>query len=195
MERGEMNFELAPFDLDPGYGEAIVSLADMKEHLRVTHDDQDDLIGALRDAAVDMVERYTGVRLGPCAGLQWRAEGLASPVRLGAWPVTGINAIAWLDSEGAVVTGDDGGDWRVGVRDTIMLKPGASLPSGVAAGVVIDFDAGFTDDNRPHALVQAVKMFAAHLFRNADAVITGTISGEVPLGFRALCNAYRMPVI
>lgn len=189
-----MSFELAPFDLDPDYGEGIVSLASLKAHIGILHDDRDEELGFYRDAAVDMVERYCGVRLAPCTGLVWRAESLPDQLRLGVWPVTAITGITYLDSTGTEQAATHG-DWRVVTRDTIRLKPGKSLPSGVAAGVEIEFSGGFTDANRPPALVQAVKMFAAHLNQNREAVVTDTISGEIPLGFRHLCGAYRMPVI
>ena len=189
-----MQFELAPFDLPADYGEGIVPLADMKAHLNVTEDDDDALIQVYRDAAVDMVERYCGVRLGECEGLEWRRESLASPVRLGVWPVTAITAIGWLNDTGTDVTGA-AADWRIVRRDEIALKPGRTLPTGIAAGVVVTFNAGFTAANRPAALVQAVKLFAAHLFLHREAVISGKISGEIPLGFRMLCGQYRMPVI
>lgn len=189
-----MEFELAPFDQAADYADGIVPLADMKEHLGVLSSDFDDLIGLFRDASVDMVERYCGVRLGACTGLEWKAEGLTSPFKLGVWPVTAISAVEWLDSDAATVTGD-ASIWRVGTRDMVMLKPGQSMPSTIAAGVTVMFNAGFTDDNRPAALVQAVKLFCGHLFRHRETVITGTISGEIPLGFRQLCGAYRMPVI
>jgi uncharacterized phiE125 gp8 family phage protein len=189
-----MQFELAPFDLPVDYGESVVSLAEMKLHLAILDEDHDEEIAAYRDAAVDMVERYCGVRLAPLEDVTWRGESLPSLVRLGVWPVTAINSITWLDETGAAATGEET-DWRIIRRDEITLKPGRTLPTGVAAGVEIKFDAGFTADNRPQALVQAVKLFAAHLFLHREAVNTGTISGEIPLGFRLLCGAYRMPVI
>jgi uncharacterized phiE125 gp8 family phage protein len=142
-----------------------------------------------------MVERYCGVRLAPCTGLQWRGEALASPLRLGVWPVTAITGISWYDSDGNAVTDDEGGDWRVGNRDTVLLKPGRSLPSGVSAGVVITFDGGFPEGTCPAVLKQAVRMFAAHLNLNRESVITGTIATEIPLGFRDLCARVRMPTI
>lgn len=187
-------FQLAPYALPGTYGEGVVPLADVKAHLGVLEDDFDDLIGVLRDAAIDMVERYCGVRLGLCEGLEWHAERLPHPVQLGVWPVAEVTGVSWLDSDGAVVTGDPA-IWRVGVRDMLRLVPGQSLPGGVAGGVVITFTAGFDDTTRPAALVSAVKMFTAHLFANREAVVTGTISGEIPLGFRAMCNAYRMVTI
>lgn len=189
-----MQFELAPLALPDGYAENILPRADLKAHLSFTPDESefDGLIAAYRDAAIDMVERYCGVRLGPIAGVVWRGEQLLSPLSLGVWPVTGITSIEWLDASGDVVIGTPG-DWRIVGRDTIAPKPGLRLPTGVGGGVKITFDAGF--DQPPPALVQAARMFAAHLFLNREAVITGTISGEIPLGFRQLCGAYRMPVI
>jgi uncharacterized phiE125 gp8 family phage protein len=187
-----MQFELAPFALPADYGEGIVPLEAMKAHLGVLEDDQDGLIGVYRDAAVDMVEKYCGVYLAQREGVVWRGEVLVSPLALGVWPITEITAIDWLDSTGAAIDGDDA-DWRIVRRDEIALKPGRTLPTDVAAGVEITFVAGFV--SAPPALVQAVKLFAAHLFANREAVITGTISGEIPLGFRQLCGQYRMPVI
>lgn len=191
-----MRFELAPFDQEAGYADGVVSLGEMKAHLGIASGETefDGIIGFYRDAAVDMVERYCGVRLAPCTGLTWRAEALCSPLDLGVWPVTDITAIAYLDSAGADGSGT-ATDWRVLQRDRIALKPSKDLPSDVAAGVVVTFDAGFTAANRPAALVQAVKLFAAHLYMNREAVSNGTMAGEIPLGFRQMCGAYRMPVI
>lgn len=189
-----MRFELAPFNLSASYAEGIVSLDDVKAHLGVLHSDQDVLIGFYRDAAVDMVEQYCAVRLAPCAGLEWRGEYLPREIELGVHPVTGVTEVKWLDSEGSNVDGDATA-WRVLRRDRITLKPGATAPASVAAGATITFDAGYTDANRPAALVQAVKLFTGHLFNNREAVVMGTAAGEIPLGFRQLCSAYRMPVI
>jgi len=189
-----MQFELAPFALPAGYAQAILPLADLKAHLGVLENDQDALIGVYRDAAVDMVERYCGVRLGPVEDVTVRIESLPSPLALGVWPVTAINSITWLDEAGDAVVGEET-DWRIIRRDTIGLKPGRTLPSGIGGGVEVRVDAGFTAADRPPALVQAARLFAGHLFMNREAVITGTISGEIPLGFRQLCGAYRIPVI
>jgi uncharacterized phiE125 gp8 family phage protein len=141
-----------------------------------------------------MVEKYCGLRLDTLKGLVWRGESLPSSIKLGTWPVTAITAIKWLDAQGNEVTGNPA-DWRIVRRDEIALKPGRTLPQEVGGGIEITFNGGFAEDNRPAALVQAVRMFAAHLFLNREAVASGTMSGEIPLGFRQLCGAYRMPVI
>jgi uncharacterized phiE125 gp8 family phage protein len=189
-----MQFELAPFALPADYGEGIISLDAMKAHLAVTFDDQDSLIEAFRDAAVDMVERYCALYLAARIGVIWRGEALPSPLDLSTGPVTAITTVRWLDESGDIVTGT-ASDWRILRAGTIALKPGKTLPTGIGGGVEITFAAGFTDANRPAALVQAVKLFAAHLYKHREAVSSGTMSGEIPFGFRHLCGLYRVPVI
>lgn len=189
-----MQFEIAPFALPAGYGDAIVAVPELRAHCQLLETDQDDLVEVYRDAAVDMVERYCELRLAPLTGLMWRGESLSAAIRLGTGPVTAITAITWLDDQGNTVTGNPA-DWRIVRRDEIALKPGRTLPSGVAGGVEITFDAGFAAGTCPNALVQAVRMFAAHLFLHRETVQTGTIAGEIPLGFKQLCGMYRVPVI
>lgn len=193
-----MMFELAPFGLPDGYAESILSLADVKQHLRVDGDDEDDLIGAFRDAAVDAVEKYTGLILGPRTGahaLVWRAERLCPPVRLGVRPVTSLVAFRYLDRAGDQQPGDVA-TLRIGTGSEVVLKGGASWPSDLAAGVEIEFEAGLPAGKVPASLVQAARMFTAHLYLNREAVAaTGNVGGELPLGFRSLCSAYRQVVI
>jgi len=44
--------------------DAVISVADLKNHLRVDHSDEDALIEAYRDAAIKWVEDYCNTRLG-----------------------------------------------------------------------------------------------------------------------------------
>jgi len=47
----------------------------------------------------------------------------------------------------------------------------------------------------PPTLIAAAKMFVAHLYANREQIAAEGVEGELPLGFRALCNMYRMPVL
>lgn len=193
-----MMFELAPFGLPDGYGESILSLDDAKAHLRVDGDDEDDLVAAFRDAAVDAVERYTGLILAPRTGenaMVWRAERLPSRLRLGVRPVSAIRGLAYVDSEGAEQTGDPA-ILRMGSGDEVLLRAGHSWPPDMAGGIAIKFEAGLPAGKVPASLLQAVRMFTAHLYLNREAVAaTGAVGGEIPLGFRALCSPYRQVVL
>lgn len=191
-----MEFEITPFALPEAYTGSVLSLADLKEHLRVDSNDEDDYIGFCRDAAVGMVEAYCGVYLAAREGVVWKAEALPARIDLGVWPLVAISSISWLDSEGNAQTGE-ADDWRIVSRGDIALKPGRVLPTGVAAGVEITFDAGFTDATRPAVLVRAAKIYAAHLYYNREGYETGVMSGDLPPGFTAPLKraGFRIPVI
>lgn len=195
-----MIFELGHVPMADGYGEALLPLAECKAHVSVEDSETefDDEIAIYRDAAIEFVERYCSVKLGPTAGLTWSAQGLPSAscatVSLGLWPVTAIDAVAWLDSDGAEVVGDPE-DYRVTAKGVMRPAIGGQWPSGVGGDVVVTFAAGFSDGEAPKSLLQAARMFMAHLFANREAVASGTIGGEVPLSVTALCTPFRPVVI
>lgn len=191
-----MRFELAPFALPAGYGDAIVPLADVKRHLAIelAETEFDELLPVLRDAAVDMVERYCNLILGERTGMVWTSEKLPRPLRLGVSPVTSLTSATYLDANGDEQE-IDVATLRIGIRGEVLVLPGEMWPSDVKAALTITFDAGHSATTRPPALIHAVKLFAAHLFANREAVATGAIATEIPLGFQRLCSAYRMPVV
>ena len=192
-----MLFTLTPVDVVEGYGEDILSLADAKAHLRVDADYtvDDDLIELLRDAAIDAVEKYCNLRLGRVEDMQARFEGFGHGMRMGVGPeaTVEVTAISYVDSDGEAASIDEGG-WRLDVLGRIIPAVGAAWPTTYGP-VTVTFTAGYTDANRPASLVQAARFMLAHLYSQREAVLVGTISGELPLGFRFFCDRYRMPVI
>lgn len=194
-----MRYTLDIAALPTGYGEALLPLDAAKQHIRVLHDDEDDLIEALRDAALTMVEQYTGLVLGPRTGadaLMWRAECLpvSGPVSLGCRPVRSVVSVGYLDSAGDEQTADADG-FRVVGQGSISPKAGASWPAGVSGGVVVTFAAGLEAGAVPAPLIHAAKMFLATLYDHRETVITGTIVEDVPQGFAMLCQPYRRILI
>lgn len=187
-------FELAHVPFPDGYGEALVSLDACKAHLRVTHDAENDLIRALRDAAIEYVERYCSVKLGPVTGMVWTSERLpvsaGERISLGAWPVSDVTAISWRDGDGTVVEGEVA-DYRVSAKGELRPVVGGAWPSGVAGDVSVTFDAGFAADGAPSSLLAAVRLMLGHLYMNREAVVATGASGEVPLGVTALCAPFR----
>lgn len=195
-----MRFELGHTPMPAGYGAAILSLEACKAHLSIAAEETefDALIEALRDAAIEYVERYCGVKLGPVTGMTWRAESLPCSARdwldLAARPVTGLTSVTWLDGSGAEVTGDLAA-FRVSDKGVLRPAVGGQWPSGIGGGVTITFSAGFAAGEAPPSLLSAVRLMLGHLFAHREAVLAGAVAGEAPLGVSALCASYRPVVI
>lgn len=189
-----MRFELEPFAMPAGYGDAVIPLADAKAHLYVDHDEDDALISILRDAAIDLTEKYCALRLKSSAGHKWRAERFLYPLRLGIGPVQSIESASYLDRDGNVVAVDVA-DFRIGLHGELLPALGKSFPGDVGGGVEIGFTAGFESGKIPAGLIAAAKLFMGHLYANREDVIIGTAAIEIPNGFRMMCGQYRMPVI
>ena len=61
MSRMQIEYDGSPILND------VISLDDLKEHLRVEHTEEDDLITAIRAGAIAHVEHYCGIKLGTYA--------------------------------------------------------------------------------------------------------------------------------
>jgi uncharacterized phiE125 gp8 family phage protein len=184
-----MRFSLSP--ILQSEGETILPLAIAKAHLRVWEDDEDDLIVALRDAAIDAVQQFTGKSLSAVPH-EWRGR-FDDAVRLGVGPVTEIASASYIDANGTSQTLSPQNDIRIGLDNEIEPAVGAVWPSTAEGGapVTILFTAGYSADNRPPALLAAVKLLLGNLFLNREAVVTGTIATDLPFGFVTLCSPYR----
>ncbi len=190
-----MLFTLTPIDIAEGYGEGILPLADAKAHLGVFAEDDDALIEALRDAAIDAVEKYCSVRLTATEDIVARFAGFGDGMRAGIGPASTVEVtgVSYIGSDGDAVAMDDG-TWRTDVLGNLLPALNTAWPTSYGP-VSVTFTAGYAAANRPRGLVQAAKMMLAHLYIQREAVISGTISSEAPFGFRFLCDQHRMPVI
>lgn len=86
----------------------VVPLDDLKEHLRVSHDDEDLLIQGLADAATSWLDGWGGV-LGRCIMPQtWRIapEDLAAGFRLPDASTVVVNADGSIDATCAMPAGN-----------------------------------------------------------------------------------------
>jgi len=172
-------------------GTSIVTLADAKEFLRVDHSDEDTTIGALLDAAVAWVEDYTNrhLRAGGSATFSLSAFRTAA---LAYGPVTAITAVQYDDTSGAqqplnaskyYYEKPHDGSILIHFHDTPDVEDYNAQPVRIVAAV----------GAAPSANVKhAVKMLAAHWYENRRAVVTGTITAEVPIAVEALLNVERI---
>lgn len=151
----------------------VVTLADMKAHLRVTHTAEDDLILALTEAAVAYLDGWTGV-LGRCIAPQtWRVtyDGPGTYTL----PMPDVTTASAAYEAGAAV---------------LAIKPTASGPE---IEITEPCDVTFTCEMRPPmaALVaQAVKLMVGHWYLYRESV-NGQRLDETPMAVGMIVSAIR----
>lgn len=185
-----MRFSLSA--VDPLDGQAVLSVAVAKAWVRVLHDLEDDLIGSLRDAALDLVEQHTGKSL-LLRSFEWRGRfGAIMP--MGIDPVASITSVSYLDAEGVSQTLVAADYLKIGLYGQLEAKSRSTVFPETLDGdapVTIQFEAGYAADECPQSLLQAALMMVAHYYTNREAVTVGVEAAELPLGFCQLCRPFR----
>lgn len=162
-----------------------VSVPEMREHLRVDHDAEDELIGGLIRAARLMVEAASRRLL---VEQRWRVvldrwpEG--GTVMLPLSPLIAVEAVAVLDSSGAEIPVPPGRIDADGFSDPPRIAVSdPPLPGRPRNGIVITLRAGYgaAPEDVPATLRLAIRMLVARWFENR-----GDIAGEQALPPEAL---------
>lgn len=169
----------------------VVSLAEMKAHLRVDHSDEDDLITACEAAAVSSLDGADGI-LGRCLKPQtWRMKlcDFEDDIRIPLPPLVSVTHVKYFNG-GTLMTLSASLYEVVGAGATnpacIVPVYGTfwPVPDTKAEAVEVEFQAGYT--TVPPALVQAVKLLAGHFYANREAVSVGVTAQEMPLAVQRL---------
>ena len=172
-----------------------VSLAEAKAHLRVDHDDQDDLISAQIRAATAWLDGWSGILGRALITQTWRQEfgRFADHLPLPLAPVTAIDSVSYFDGDNVQQTLDTGVyDLFADARGAyVSLRPGQSWPVTFRRtdAVSITFTAGFgAATDVPDPIRQAILLIVQRLFDGADTEIDAAIDRVV----LALVVPYRM---
>jgi uncharacterized phiE125 gp8 family phage protein len=186
-------------DVIAAYGASLLAaqaspltLEDAKAHLRVDGDDEDDLIDGCIAAAVDHVERFTGLvltrRLVTETLWNWGD-------RLNSWPVRGIVSVSYVDALYLEQDYD-----LTALRVNLAARPvrlGTNvrwpLVYGHNAPITVVVDAGYlTSAEVPASVMQAIKLLVGHFFRNREAASVGVTVTEVPMAVDSLLRSHRL---
>lgn len=176
----------------------VVTLADMKAHLRRTDTSEDALIGQLIDAAVAHLDGPTGL-LGWCLGAQtWVKvfDGFpAGPIRLPTGPLIEVTGIEYADGGAPYQTLAASAYDIDDVSNPGWIVPVDSWPAAEGTNAVrITFVAGHATAADINAAVPvAIKMIVGHWYRNREAV--GDAMSEIPLSASAIIDAIRWRVV
>jgi uncharacterized phiE125 gp8 family phage protein len=160
-----------------------------KAHVRVTHNDEDVLIGQYMASAQSWVERYTGLMLVQSTVVDTFSQ-FGDYLELSRGPFVSLTSIAYVDSAGdnQTVTG-------ARVRDGKIYPPEGGWPvAGEYTPITATYVAGFDQYEVPEELVQAQLLLIGHFYQNREGVAEGSFS-EVPLAVEALAGPFRMPTV
>lgn len=173
--------------------DSIITVADIKEHLRVTHSLEDDLIGAIRVAAVNFIENYCNVRLGSFTAYGYLPRWTASYIPVG--PVTAISAVEYeTDNDGTLSTLATA-NWHVDTRSQPARISFSDYPAPYEHALMpirVTMTVGHSYDNIPGTLLAAIRLLCAHLYENRQDEVIGTITSRIKLGIDALVSGERI---
>lgn len=165
----------------------LVSRDALKAHLRVRHDDENDLIDGLGAAAMAHIDGPRGV-LGRCIQPQdWMAE-----FQPGEWcghlvlPVAGVTSVT-----AAVASGSGAVDFIESERCDRGIWTEVRLEAPRDVAVQVRFSAASPEDIWP-AVALAVKLLVGHWYLNRDAVVVGAGAVELPFAVDALLSPLKL---
>jgi uncharacterized phiE125 gp8 family phage protein len=186
---------------------AAVSLADMKAHLRVDFDDDDDLIEAFTEAATQHLDGADAL-LGRALVKQTYDLKLRTfscePVRIPLPPLISVDWIKYFDGNNAEQTFSADVYEVAGIGGSqaaaIHLKSGQAWPTlyRVAEPMTIRFTAGYVNDGNsppgeiPAPITAAIKLLVGTLYANRETVVIGETAIMLPWAAEALLWPLRV---
>lgn len=169
-----------------------VSLSEAKMHLRVTHNDEDDLISTLIEAATNYLDGADGILGRAILTQTWRQEwddfGSCLTLRMG--PVMGLVAVSYTDGTGVVQTITNARLIASGGISRVLPAVGEAWPSG--SSVTVEYTAGY--DFAPAPLKAAILLHVGSLYENRETV-SEKAPAVVPMAYEMLIHPYRRVLV
>lgn len=171
-----------------------ISLAELKDWLKIDATDEDALLAAVIAAARLGVEAASGRKL---VTQTWRLVLNAwppSPIALPVAPVQAVPAIRVFNAANVAATVSTALYQFSGAFNPpqLALLGPVPAPGRPLAGIEIDITAGYgAAATVPEALRMAVRLFAAHLYENRGDGAPGVVPTPLPPAAAALVAPYR----
>jgi uncharacterized phiE125 gp8 family phage protein len=182
-----------------------VTLDQVKNHLRITHADEDEVLTAFIAAAAAWYERLTQRALTLATYRQtfdtWPVDyrrTFGGTILLARAPVVSVTSIKFLDQAGVEQTVDPA-VYRLdasGIQARVI--PVTTWPShgDKPAAVRVNYTAGVSTAAEVDPLDRAaVMMLVAHLDKHREPTITGTIVQQVPMTVESIVRMRALPSV
>lgn len=182
-----------------------VTLAELKDHLRVAVADDDNYLSGLLVAATDQIELLTR-RAFIARTMTLKLDAWPEVIELPRPPLIAVSSVAYIDTAGASQI-MPASDYDVDTTST----PGRLAPAfGVAwpaardqlGAITVTYEAGYDDGGSPQdaarvpALAKhAIKHLAGHWYDQRAAVVVGTIPAEMPFAIAVMVASLKVPYL
>lgn len=184
-----------------------ITLEQAKQQCRIDDDiveDNDWLTDAISEAR-EFIEGYLQSSIMPTV---WEIQASSFPwtypsaIHLPMGPLIAVESFSYLDRDGVRQELAGPGAFRAVPNGTTgFLLPAFNTawpPTRTEQGsLLIQYRAGYVDGGSPEAaqvpraIARATKLLVAHWYENREAIITGTIAAETPLGFFDVIQPFR----
>lgn len=182
----------------------VLSIAELQERARIVAGDaeSDELLTSYIAAAIDQVERDTGLALPTqTIAVTFDEPGQSGVLLLPRPPCQEVIAIAYMDSAGTIVQPDPGD--VVLQLDTVSMPARLTWMPGTFVGAPAPLAAlqlsvlcGYTPETLPPSLKFAVGLLATHyLTAGRDRVVIGTSVLEMPAGYAEAIEVHRLEIV
>lgn len=169
--------------------DTVIDLVEARQHLNISHDDDNDLILSYCEAAHAFIEGVIGRPL-LTSVYRYSMDVLPKRFMLGIGPVQSVDKIE------VGITTIDPALYAIDLDSDPCRVEGKWVPRHVGlGGVKVTFTAGWESrDKLPADLKHAAKMLVSHYYENREAATSGGTTMqvmEVPFAVTALLDRYK----
>lgn len=175
-----------------------VTLEEVKDFLRITHDESDSDLGILIAAAAEHAQNQLRRSLLTQTLIYRRDAFPSGGFFLPRPPLQSVTSVAYLDTDGNSQVFDSA-NYQIdttGVKGRIAPIETQVWPdtqTGTYNTVTITYVAGYGNRSQvPHTIRHAMLMHIAHMYRAREAY-SGLTFNEVPMGYEAMIGPFRVP--
>jgi uncharacterized phiE125 gp8 family phage protein len=181
-----------------------IDLVEAKQHLRVSHNLEDELINGLIEAATDQLQVPNGYLNRALVTQTWKISvqrpDECGRIYLPCNPVQSITAFEYYDENESLEEVTIANFHLFKNDDCAYLEPkdGFSWPTTFARqdAIQIEFTCGYGDPSDvPQPIKQAIKLLLTHWYENRSNVVVGTTASEIPMTVEAILGAYKLGYI
>lgn len=168
-----------------------LSLDDAKEFMRISDDDDNNMIQAMITASTEYAENYTNRQL-ESATFELYNDCFVQDMKFPKNPINSISKIEYMDEDGNYQTLADTEYYLYGENDIFRLYY-EDMPSHKTHknAIKITFVSGYT--TVPESIIAYLKVKVSTLYENREQFVIGVSANELPLSFvDNLLDKYRI---